>query len=198
MSAMILVDNAIWNWRGRKWAHMVSDSSIQELHDFATSIGKLRVMFQGDHYDVDTEHRSIAIDRGATAVEGREIVRALRTAGLRKRPSDPQIDWRRHVHCSVADTEEMMAALRPVAELPGGADLLAEVHGITTRYNLEAGDIDVLALVGSRDVAVAVGAADDQWATRPDVAATNASEAYISSYAGVTTVELLSGPGTAR
>ena len=110
---MILVDNAIWKWRDKSWAHMVSDASTQELHDFATSIGKLRVMFQGDHYDVDEAHRTLAIEHGALAVDGRDIVKALRAAGLRKRPSDPQINWRRSVQCSVADTTEMMNALEP-------------------------------------------------------------------------------------
>ena len=33
--AVILVDPAVWPWRGRRWAHLVSDHSIDELHDFA-------------------------------------------------------------------------------------------------------------------------------------------------------------------
>lgn len=27
----ILVDNAIWPWRGRVWAHLISDESLTEL-----------------------------------------------------------------------------------------------------------------------------------------------------------------------
>ncbi|MDG2262064.1 MAG: DUF4031 domain-containing protein [Actinomycetota bacterium] len=195
---MILVDNAIWTWRDRKWAHMVSDTSIQELHDFATSIGKLRIMFQGDHYDVDEDHRALAIEHGASPVDGRDIVKALRSAGLRKRPSDPQINWRRRVQCSVGDTTEMMSALEPVAELPGGDSLLNEVRGITARATLDRGDIEVIALAGPTGLAVVIGAPNEQWTTFPDPTTINAAEAYASSYRGITTVELLSGPGTAR
>ena len=48
----ILVDPAIWPWRGREWAHLVSDSSYAELHAFAALLGIPREAFQGDHYDV--------------------------------------------------------------------------------------------------------------------------------------------------
>lgn len=82
----ILVDAAIWPWRGRRWAHMVSDTSHDELHHFAVSIGKRRVAFQGDHYDVDEDERLRAIKAGAVSVNARDIVRALRSAGLRVKP----------------------------------------------------------------------------------------------------------------
>jgi hypothetical protein len=82
---VILVDDAIWPWRGRRWAHLVSDESYDELHEFAAALGLPRHVFQGDHYDIDAERREVAIDQGATAVSGRELVRRLRAAGLRKR-----------------------------------------------------------------------------------------------------------------
>jgi hypothetical protein len=81
----ILVDDAIWPWRGRRWAHLVSDESYDELHAFAAAIGLRREWFQGDHYDVPALTRGLAIERGATAVGSRELVRRLRAAGLRRR-----------------------------------------------------------------------------------------------------------------
>ncbi len=84
---MILVDEARWPWRGRRWAHLVSDESYEELHRFAARLGIPRRVFQGDHYDVPTEFRLEAIRRGATAVTSRELLVRLRGAGLRKRPS---------------------------------------------------------------------------------------------------------------
>lgn len=48
----ILVDPAMWPWRGRLWAHLVSDSSHEELHAFAARLDIPRQVFQGDHYDV--------------------------------------------------------------------------------------------------------------------------------------------------
>ncbi len=84
---MILVDQAVWPWRGRLWAHLVSDESYEELHSFAGRLGVPRRAFQGDHYDVPTEVRQTAIDLGASPVDSRELVGRLRRAGLRRRPS---------------------------------------------------------------------------------------------------------------
>ena len=57
----VLVDAAIWPFEGRKWAHLVSDKSFEELHEFAKQLGIPRRAFQGDHYDVPTEYRDRAI-----------------------------------------------------------------------------------------------------------------------------------------
>lgn len=80
----ILVDRAIWPWRGRKWAHLVSDESYEELHEFAARLEIPRRAFQGDHYDVPEDYRELALELGAQPVEARELVRRLRAAGLRK------------------------------------------------------------------------------------------------------------------
>jgi hypothetical protein len=80
----ILVDHPIWPWRGRRWAHLVSDTSYDELHVFAAGLGIPRRTFQGDHYDVPEELRTVAITRGAVVVDGRVLVRRLRAAGLRR------------------------------------------------------------------------------------------------------------------
>ncbi len=81
----ILVDRAIWPFRGRKWAHLVSDTSYEELHAFAAELDVPRWAFQGDHYDVPAEVRLAAIERGAQPVAAGELVRRLRAAGLRER-----------------------------------------------------------------------------------------------------------------
>ena len=81
---MILVDEAVWPWRGRRWAHLVSDTSHEELHAFAARLGLPRHIFQGDHYDIPTATRDRAIAMGAVPVDGRELIRRLRAAGLRR------------------------------------------------------------------------------------------------------------------
>lgn len=81
---MILVDEARWPWRGRRWAHLVSDESYDELHAFARRLGIPPRAFQGDHYDVPTELREAALAAGARAVDSRVLVRRLRAAGLRR------------------------------------------------------------------------------------------------------------------
>ena len=54
----VLVDEAIWPWRGARWAHLVSDVSVAELHSFADRLGLRRMSFQGDHYDVPESVRA--------------------------------------------------------------------------------------------------------------------------------------------
>jgi hypothetical protein len=83
----ILIDEPRWWYRGRRWSHLVSDVSLDELHDFADAVGIPRRGFQGDHYDVPEEHRQDMLDAGAQLVESRELVRRLRAAGLRLSPA---------------------------------------------------------------------------------------------------------------
>jgi hypothetical protein len=84
----ILIDEARWWWRGRKWCHLVSDISYDELHDFADLAGIPRRGFQGDHYDIPEEYRDELVRAGAVEVESRELVRRLRAAGLRLSPAE--------------------------------------------------------------------------------------------------------------
>ncbi len=86
---MILVDPAVWPWRGRLWAHLVSDTSYDELHAFAERLGIPRHAFQGDHYDVPESVREEALALGAVPVTSRRVVDALRAAGLRRSRRHP-------------------------------------------------------------------------------------------------------------
>ncbi len=92
---MILVDEPRWPWRGRRWAHLVSDHSYEELHLFAERLGIPHQGFQGDHYDVPSELRQRALRLGAAPVPSRELVSRLRAAGLRQPPSDRRSRLRR-------------------------------------------------------------------------------------------------------
>jgi hypothetical protein len=84
----VLIDEPRWWFRGRRWSHLVSDESLDELHAFADLTGIPRRGFQGDHYDVPEEVRDDLIDAGAVLVESRELVRRLRAAGLRLSPAE--------------------------------------------------------------------------------------------------------------
>jgi len=86
----ILIDSALWPWRDWMWCHMVSDTSITELKEFAASIGVPDKGFQGDHVDLPEHMREIAIANGARVVSSKELVLALCAAGLRLRPHERQ------------------------------------------------------------------------------------------------------------
>ena len=82
---MILVDLPTWPAHGRRWSHLASDTSYAELHAFAAGLGLPPRAFDGDHYDLVEDRHAEALAAGAVPVTSREIVLALRAAGLRRR-----------------------------------------------------------------------------------------------------------------
>jgi len=82
----VLIDEPIWWFEGRRWSHLVSDVSYDELHSFADGAGIPRRGFQGDHYDVPEEYFDELVSAGAQLTSSRELLRRLRAAGLRLTP----------------------------------------------------------------------------------------------------------------
>lgn len=166
----VLVDTAIWPWRNRLWAHLVSDSSFDELHEFALQLGKRRLGFQGDHYDVDNDDRSRAIDLGAEPVSSRELVQRLRAAGLRRRSEKPR--WQRFDFAGPGVALQADARLVTFGE-PGLRlrSALAVVDGLDrlSRSALYADDHHVVALfdwVGA-EATLHLPMVDQVWAGQP-------------------------------
>lgn len=81
---MIIVDRPIWHAHGRTWSHLCSDRDFDELHAFAAALGLPRRAFHRDHYDLPEARFDDAVAAGATVVTARELVLALRGAGLRR------------------------------------------------------------------------------------------------------------------
>jgi hypothetical protein len=155
---LILVDRAVWPWRGRRWAHLVSDDTYDELHRFAQAIGKRRLSFQGDHYDIDEATRDLALEAGALAVDSRELVRRVRAAGLRRRDPWRLVERGRVPHADVRPRLERLGLPPPMTGAAGG---FAAALG---------GEVDVTVL--ERVSEVGVGLLGDPGAAspaRPDV-----------------------------
>ncbi|MGY0201996.1 DUF4031 domain-containing protein [Leptothrix sp. BB-3] len=72
------VDDAEVMKRGHAWFHLMADN-IQELHEFAASIGLApRAFHRGarhPHYDVTAGQRWRALQNGATSITARDAVR---------------------------------------------------------------------------------------------------------------------------
>jgi len=79
----VLIDEPIWPAHGRLWGHLVSDTSLDELHAFAAAAGIPDRGFDHDHYDYPEERRALLIAQGAEPVTGKELVARLSAAGLR-------------------------------------------------------------------------------------------------------------------
>lgn len=79
----LLIDEPRWWFKDRLWSHLVSDISLEELHRFAAQAGIPRRGFHGDHYDVPEEFYDEIVALGAQPTPTRELLRRLRSAGLR-------------------------------------------------------------------------------------------------------------------
>lgn len=84
----VLIDEPIWPAHGTFWAHLVSDTSYDELHAFAAAAGIPERGFDNDHYDVPEQKWEELVARGAEPVTGRELLRRLQASGLRVRQRD--------------------------------------------------------------------------------------------------------------
>ena len=78
----VIVDKAIWPYKGKLWAHLASDKNLDELHSFAELLGLRLMSFQGDHYDIPEEVRDKAIELGAEEIDGRDLLSRLKKAEL--------------------------------------------------------------------------------------------------------------------
>lgn len=83
MVPVILIDEPIWPAHGMLWAHIVSDTSLDELHAFAEAAGLHPRSFDHDHYDVPARLWQAMVDQGAQPVGLREFVERLERSGLR-------------------------------------------------------------------------------------------------------------------
>src|SRR5215217_2594580 len=89
---MILVDS-LRRYPSGYWCHMVTDSSLEELHGFASRLGCLRERFQ-EHarlpqYDLRPEMRERALALGAEAVGSKELFSRGRESFLTQHTSEP-------------------------------------------------------------------------------------------------------------
>ena len=79
----VYVDDAIWDWHGRKWCHLLADN-IDELHRFARKLGLHGTSFQSPprvsapHYDLTAYERRRAITYGAVVCDRAAIVTVYR------------------------------------------------------------------------------------------------------------------------
>jgi 8-oxo-dGTP pyrophosphatase MutT (NUDIX family) len=81
----IWIDQPIWPRHGTVFAHLISDTSLDELHAFAHRVGLHPRSFEGDHYDVPQEQYTAVLAAGATSTTGSDVVRRLIASGLRLR-----------------------------------------------------------------------------------------------------------------
>jgi hypothetical protein len=81
---MILIDPPAVAPGVPRGSHLASDTSYAEAHEFAAAHGIPPRGWDRDHYDVPADHYDAMVAAGAVPVSSRELVLALRAAGLRR------------------------------------------------------------------------------------------------------------------
>ena len=116
----LLIDPPNSPGHGRLWSHLASDTSFEELHRFATTLGIPRRGFDRDHYDIPADRYEQVVAAGALPVTSRELIGRLHAAGLRRRkaealrPRRPGQSLVRARHLAPGNTVAVVAPAGPV------------------------------------------------------------------------------------
>jgi hypothetical protein len=84
----VFADTPRWPRHGTVWGHLISDVSLDELHEAAARCGLPPRAFDLDHYDWPLASRADLEAAGVSFVGDRELTRILLRAGLRVRLAD--------------------------------------------------------------------------------------------------------------
>jgi muramoyltetrapeptide carboxypeptidase len=134
----LLIDPPNAAGHGRLWSHLASDSSTEELHLFAASLGIPRRGFDRDHYDIPAQRYDEVVAAGALPVTSRELITRLKAAGLRRRKAEvlaPRAPGR-----SLVRARRLAAGSRVVVVAPSGpvpADRLDAGLAVLASWGLE-------------------------------------------------------------
>lgn len=91
----VLIDPPRWPAHGTVFGHLVSDASLDELHDFAARAGIPPRAFDHDHYDVPVSRYDELVSAGALPLDERKLARrgrpppACGRASTRRPPTRP-------------------------------------------------------------------------------------------------------------
>jgi predicted metal-dependent HD superfamily phosphohydrolase len=81
----VLIDPPRWPAHGTHFSHLVSDTALGELLEFADANGVPVRAFDHDHYDVPERRHAELVGAGAVPVSESELLRRLVASGLRVR-----------------------------------------------------------------------------------------------------------------
>lgn len=87
----ILIDPPVWPAHGTTFSHLVSDTSLEELHTFARARGVHPRAFDLDHYDVPAESYDALVAAGAHPVRPGAGATTHRLGAARPEASSPSM-----------------------------------------------------------------------------------------------------------
>lgn len=130
----LLIDPPNSPGHGRMWSHLASDTSYDELHQFAATLGIPTRGFDRDHYDIPAERYDEVVAAGATPVSSRDLIARLKAAGLRRRKAEalaPKRPGRSLIRAERLRAGARVAVVAPAGPVPedrldAGLDVLRE------------------------------------------------------------------------
>ena len=84
----VFADTPRWPRHGMLWGHLISDTSLEELHQAAARAGLPPRAFDLDHYDWPETRREQLVAAGIEVVGDGELTRILLASGLRVKLRD--------------------------------------------------------------------------------------------------------------
>jgi muramoyltetrapeptide carboxypeptidase len=117
----LLIDPPNSPGHGRMWSHLASDTSYDELHRFAATLGIPTRGFDRDHYDIPAERYDDVVAAGATPVSSRELISRLKAAGLRRRKAEalaPKRPGRSLIRAERLRSGARVAVVAPAGPVP--------------------------------------------------------------------------------
>ncbi|GAA4529882.1 DUF4031 domain-containing protein [Brachybacterium paraconglomeratum] len=130
----VFADTPRWPRHGMLWGHLISDTSLEELHEVAARAGLPPRSYDLDHYDWPSSAEAALTQAGVTFVSDGQLTRILIASGLRVKLRDrPGARARRSAeHAAVLGLEQVprdlivgrlghVDPLPPVAETAPGA-----------------------------------------------------------------------------
>lgn len=135
----LLIDPPNSPGHGRLWSHLASDSSYDELHRFAQTLGIPQRGFDRDHYDIPAERYTSVVAAGALPVSSRELIVRLKAAGLRRRKAEmlaPKKPGRSLVRAGRLSPGDRVAVVSPSGPVP--ADRLDAGLAVLASWGLDA------------------------------------------------------------
>ena len=125
----VYADTPRWPRHGMLWGHLISDTSLEELHEVAARAGLPPRSFDLDHYDWPAAARDSLVEAGVVFVGDGELTRILIASGLRIKLRDrPAARARRSAeHATALGLEPVPRDL--VVGLRGHVDPLPEAAG---------------------------------------------------------------------
>lgn len=148
----VFADTPRWPQHGTRWGHLISDTSLEELHEAAARAGLPPRSFDLDHYDWPVSARPRLVAAGVRFVGDGELTRILIASGLRIRLKDrPAARARRTAEHAAALGLGIVPRDLIMGEIGHADPLPAEAHSAPGAFRMTREDVSAPPRIEAHD-----------------------------------------------